>query len=135
MKFRLLGVLCVTCAATAIVAYKRKAARPAVGDQPGGQASDKASVVLVAAFREAGTADNCAEIIRLVRAARDGGLTVRELTPDDKSEFAKRYRVLVVPRVLILDPGGGVIARFEGGDSKIVEAIRFKLDSLTEVGR
>ena len=52
MKFRLLGVLCVTCAATAIVAYKRKAARPAVGDQPGGQASDKASVVLVAAFRQ-----------------------------------------------------------------------------------
>jgi hypothetical protein len=132
-EVRVLGVMCVVAVALAMGAYKNRARRLATNDQPVERALHKASVVLVADLREAGTADNCAEIIRLVRAARDRGIGVRELTPDSKSELLERYRVLVVPTVLILDPKGDVVARFEGEDSKTVEAIRSKLDTLVEV--
>ncbi len=135
MRFRLLGVLCVAAAALAIVAYKNRAARPALNDKPAETALQKPSVVLVADLREAGTTDKCAEIIRLVRSARDRGTPVREFGPGDESELLKRYHVLTVPTMLILDPSGRLLARFEGEDSKTVQAIRSELDSLTEVRR
>jgi hypothetical protein len=79
---------------------------------------------------EADSADACAEIIPSVRAARERGVQVQELSPDNKSEMLHRYRVLTVPTVLILDGSGRIVLRFEGEDRQTVVAVRTQLSQL-----
>ena len=58
-------------------------------------------VLLVAELSEAdATGDSCAEIIHLVRSARDRGIAVQELEPDSKSDLLTRCHVLTIPTVL-----------------------------------
>jgi hypothetical protein len=88
-------------------------------------------VLLVADLREADSeGDACAEIIRSVRAARTRGVAVQELDPGTKSDLLRRYQILTVPTVLILDPNGKVLSRFEGEGRQIVTAVRIQLDQL-----
>jgi len=58
------------------------------------------------------------------------GIPVQELSPDSKSEMLHRYRVLIVPTVLILDRSGQVVFRFEGEDRQTVVAVRTQLAQL-----
>ena len=111
----------------AIVGYKA-GTRRAIVARPDGVPR----VVLVADLREADSADACAEIIRSVREARDRGIRVAELSPDAKSEMLRRYHVLTVPTVLILDHSGQVTSRFEGEDQQTVDAVRTQLANLTK---
>ena len=69
MKARWGGVALVAISALGIVVYKERVVRTATGETTRPGLSAKPEIVLVADFREAGTNDNCAEIIRLVRAA------------------------------------------------------------------
>jgi thioredoxin-like negative regulator of GroEL len=87
-------------------------------------------VLLVADLSEANSKDACAEIIHSVRAAHQRGFQVQELSPDSKSEMLRRYRILTVPTVLILDRGGQVVSRFEGEDPQTVSAVRTQLARL-----
>ena len=58
-------------------------------------------VLLVAELSEAdATGDSCAEIIHLVRSARDRSIAVQELEPDSKSDLLTRCHVLTIPTVL-----------------------------------
>ena len=125
MKVKWSGLFAVAIIAIAITAYKvhTKHATVAAGD-------GVPRIVLVADLSEADSADACAEIIRSVRAARERGLQVQELTPDSKSEILRRYRILTVPTVLILTRSGQVVVRFEGEDSQTVMAVRTHLAKL-----
>jgi hypothetical protein len=135
MKTRWVGVALVVVVAIGIVTYKEHRSR--VSNSPGtlGQSSDKPEIVLVVDPREADTADNCAEIIRLVRAAAKRGVTVQELSPNSESPLLKQYKVLTIPTVLILDRDGNVASRYEGEESSTLDQIRNGLASLAEVKR
>jgi hypothetical protein len=88
-------------------------------------------VLLVAELSEASSpGDACAEIIHYVRAARDRGIAVQELEPGSKSELLARYHVLTVPTVLILDPGGNEVSRYEGEGRDTVKAVKAELEQL-----
>ncbi len=124
MKVNWIGIVAVLLIASGIIAYKthmsatrRESANLAVP-----------RVLLVADLSEADAAgDACAEIIHLVRAARDRGLAVQELEPGSKSDLLTRFHVLTIPTVLILDKGGQVLSLFEGEGRETVAAIRTKL--------
>lgn len=89
------------------------------------------AVILVADLNEANDPnDRCADIIRAVRQASRRGIHVAELRPDSKSDLLRRYRVLTVPTVLLLDQNGKEIDRFEGEDSATVTAIQGRLSTL-----
>lgn len=133
MKTRWAGVALVAIAAIGIVGYKQHRLRTASGQAAQALSSDKPEIVLVVDPREAGSKDNCAEIIRLVRGATGRGVKVQELSPDSESPVLQRYRVLTVPTVLILDRDGNVISRYEGEESSTVQQIRDRLASLSEV--
>ena len=135
MKTRWVGVAMVVMVAVGLVAYKEHRSR--VSNSPGtqGQPSDKPDVVLVVDPRDADTADNCAEIIRLVRAAAKRGVTVQELSPNTESPLLKQYKVLTIPTVLILDHDGAVASRYEGEGSSTLQQIRNGLARLAEVKR
>jgi hypothetical protein len=87
-------------------------------------------VLLVADLEEAGTDDPCAEIIRLVRAAGQRGVRVREIPSGETDPVIRKYRVTVEPTVLVLDSSGGVLARHEGESRQTIAAIRSDLDRL-----
>lgn len=124
MKVNWRGIVAVTVIVIAISAYK-------IHIKHATFAGDSAPrVLLVADLSEADSADACAEIIHSVRAARERGVPVQELNPDSKSEMLRRYRVLTIPTVLILDRSGQVVSRFEGEDSQTVTAIRSQLAQL-----
>ena len=55
---------------------------------------------------------------------------VAELPPDSSSNLLRRYRVLTVPTVLLLDKTGKEIGRFEGEDATTVKAVRTRLAAL-----
>jgi hypothetical protein len=135
MKARWAGVVLVAIAALGIVGYKQHRLRTASGQAAQGLSSDKPEIVLVVDPRDAGSKDNCAEIILLVRAATARGVVVRELSPDSESPLLKRYRVLSVPTVLILDPDGNVISRYEEEENSTVQKIRDRLASFSGVKR
>lgn len=124
MKVKWSGIVVVVVIVTAIVSYKVHVKNEAVtgGGSP--------RVLLVADLSEADSADACADIIHAVRAARERGIQVQELSPDSKSEMLHRYRVLTNPTVLILDRHGQVVLRFEGEDRQTVTAIRSQLAQL-----
>lgn len=135
MKTRWVGVAVVVMVAVGIVTYKEHRSRVSTSPGTQGQSSDKPEIVLVVDPREADTADNCAEIIRLVRAAAKRGATVQELSPNSGSPLLKQYKVLTVPTVLILDRDGNVASRYEGEQSSTIQQIRNGLASLAEVKR
>ena len=135
MKTHWVGVALVVVVAVGLVAYKEHRSRVSSSPETQGQSSDKPEIVLVVDPREADTADNCAEIIRLVRAAAKRGVTVQELSPNSASPLLKQYKVLTIPTVLILDRDGNVVSRYEGEESSTVQQIRNKLASLAEVRR
>lgn len=125
MKVNWPGILAVALVAIAITAYKVHVKHETVVGVAG-----LPRVLLVADLSEADSADACAEIIHSVRAARERGVPVQELSPDSKSEMLHRYRVLTVPTVLILDRSGQVVSRFEGEDRQTVVAVRTQLAQL-----
>ncbi len=127
MKVNWIGLVLVLLVAGAIIGYKTH--RPATRNEAGKAALPR--VLLVADLSEADAAgDACAEIIHLVRAARDRGIAVRELEPASKSDLLARFHVLTVPTVLILDRGGQVVSRFEGEGRGTVAALRAGLQQL-----
>lgn len=94
------------------------------------------SVILVADFREADEeSDRCAEIIRAVRQTSKRGVRVSEVSPDSKSDLLRRYHLLTVPTVLLLDNNGKEIGRFEGEDATTLEALNARLAALPGAGR
>lgn len=120
-----IGLVAVTLAALAIVAYKARVQQPtsASGNLP--------RVLLVADLSEADRdGDRCAEIIQAVRRARTRGISVQELNPDGASPLLSRYRVLTTPTVLILDAQGEVVSRHEGEAAQTVAAVRTELEHL-----
>lgn len=126
MKIQWIGLGAVALAASAIIAYKTQFL-------PQAQAANAAPprVVLLAELSEADNAgDSCAEIIHLVRAARDRGIAVQELSPDSKSDLLARFHLLIVPTVLILDLNGREVSRYEGEGRNTVKALRTSLEQL-----
>ena len=127
MKVKWIGLVAVLFVAGAIISYRSHRS-------PEGRADIKAGiprVLLVADLSEADAAgDACAEIIHMVRAARDRGIAVQELEPGSKSDLLTRYHVLTAPTVLILDRGGQVVSRFEGEGRETVVALRAGLQQL-----
>lgn len=126
MKLKWIGLPALALIAVAIIGYKSSVS-------PQTQASTGAlpRVLLVADLNEADSSgDACADIIHLVRAARDRGVAVQELNPDSKSDLLTRYNVLAIPTVLILDRAGEVTSRFEGEGGQTVTALRAALDQL-----
>ncbi len=126
MKTNWIGLGAMALAATAIIAYKTLAL-------PEAQAANvpQPRVVLLAEPSEADSAgDSCAEIIHLVRSARDRGIAVQELAPDSRSDLLARYHLLVVPTVLILDQNGLEVSRYEGEGRNTVKAVRAGLERL-----
>ena len=132
MKSRWIGVAVVVVVAVGIVTYKEHRSRVSNSPATQGQSSDRPEIVLVVDPREADTADNCAEIIRLVRAAANRGVTVQELSPNSESPLLKQYKVLSIPTVLILDHDGNVASRYEGEESSTVQQIQNRLSTLAE---
>ena len=127
MKVKWIGVVAVLLVAGVIIVYKARmsATRP--------ESTNEAvpRVLLVADLSEADAAgDACAEIIHLVRAARNRGIAVLELEPGSKSDLLARFHVLTTPTVLIMDSGGQVVSRFEGEGRDTVAAIRAGLQKL-----
>lgn len=125
MKVKWSGIAAVALVVIAITTYKIHTKHAAVR---GGEGLP--TVLLVADLSEADSADACAEIIHSVRAARERGVQVQELSPNSKSEMLHRYRVLTIPTVLILDKSGQVVLRFEGEDRQTVTAVRTQLAQL-----
>lgn len=88
-------------------------------------------VLIVADFSEADTpGDGCAEIIRLVRAAKRRGIRTDEFEPGSKPELLTRYRVLTAPTVVILGPDGQPQGRFEGESTETIASLRKALEGL-----
>ena len=126
-KGKWIGLAAVLAVAFAIIGYKARSS-------PRQQAASAAApprVLLVANMSEADSpGDACAEIIHLVHAARERGIAVQELSPGSKSGLLARYHVLTIPTVLILDPNGKVVSRYEGEAQQTVAAIRSQLERL-----
>jgi len=125
MKVKFSGIAAVMLVVAGIMAYKIHIRHAPVASE-----SDSPRVLLVADLSEADSADACADIIGSVRAARERGIQVQELTPDSKSEMLRRYHVLTIPTVLIIDRSGQVVSRFEGEDRQTVTAVRDQLAQL-----
>lgn len=122
-----IGLFAVALIAIAIIVFKAEVSpgTPAVNSDA------LPRVLLVADLSEADSEDDaCAEIIRAVRATGARGIAVQELNPDTKSDLLSRYRVLTVPTVLILDPEGDVVSRFEGEGRQTVIAVQAELQEL-----
>lgn len=128
MKRKWLGLAAVLVIAGAIISYKVYVSPKSVASETKGGFP---RVLLVAELSEAdATGDPCAEIIHLVRSARDRGIAVQELEPDSKSDLLTRCHVLTIPTVLIMDGNGQVVFRFEGEGRDTVKAVRARLEQL-----
>lgn len=90
------------------------------------------SVILVADPSEANDSDDgCAVMFRAVRQAAKRGVAVAELAPNSNSDLLRKYHVLTVPTVLVLDNAGKEISRFEGEDAATVKAVQTRLAALS----
>lgn len=127
MQVKSIGLVAVVLIAAAIIGYKAHLSPEAQAASP--PATPR--VLLVADSSEANAAgDSCAEIIHLVRAARTRGIAVQELEPGSKSGLLARYRVLIIPTVLILDPNGKEVSRYEGEGHEMVKKLHANLEQL-----
>jgi hypothetical protein len=126
MQRKWMGLIGVVLVAGAIIGYKAHVLVESKASMNG-----LPRVLLVAELSEANASgDACAEIIHLVRAARDRGVPVQELKPGSKSELLARYHVLTIPTVLILDKDGNPVSRYEGEGRDTVKAVRAGLEHL-----
>lgn len=90
------------------------------------------SVILVADPSEANDSDDgCAVMFRAVRQAARRGVAVTELAPNSNSDMLRKYHVLTVPTVLVLDNAGKEVSRFEGEDAATVKAVQTRLAALS----
>lgn len=127
MKVKYFGLAAVVLIAAAIIGYKTQLSAK---EQVAGS-STTPRVLLVANLSEANeSGDSCAEIIHLVRAARDRGIAVQELDAGSKSKLLARYHVLIIPTVLILDRKGKQVVRYEGEGRNVVKNLRAELAGL-----
>lgn len=132
MKARWLGAGLVAILVVCILLLKSRTQHNATSATVTGTPA----VVLVADLREANDSeDGCAAIIRAVRQASKRGVKVAELPPDSSSDLLRRYRVLTVPTVLLLDKTGKEIGRFEGEDAMTVKAVQTRLANLAGAGQ
>lgn len=112
--------------------------RPAEASREGGPAPAASnapivagsSVVIVANMAEADEECGCGEIIRAVRATAQKGVATKEIDTRTNKDEAKKYRALVVPTVLVLDPSGAELRRWEGESSDTIEKMKADLDVL-----
>lgn len=127
MKVKFIGVAAVVLITVAIIGYKTHLSGH--GQVVSQDATQR--VLLVANLNEADEAgDSCAEIIHLVRAAHKRGIAVQELDSSSKSPLLARYRVLIIPTVLIFDRKGNEISRLEGEGKGVVQKLRTQLARL-----
>jgi hypothetical protein len=127
MKVKWIGLFGVVLIASTIIGYKVHVSR----EMGAASATTPPRVLLVADLSEANAAgDSCADIIHLVRAARDRGIPVQELQAGSNPDLLSRYHVLAIPTVLILDHNGKEVARYQGEGRETVEAVRTGLDQL-----
>jgi hypothetical protein len=125
MKAKWIGLVAVAAIAVVIIASKARVGQ----ETPTAAAPPR--VILVADLSEADEeGDACAEIIQAVRTVRKRGVSVQEFNPDSKSLLIARYRVLMIPTVLILDEKGEVVSRYEGEDRQTLTALRSSLEQL-----
>lgn len=132
MKVRWPGLILVAFLVVCILLLKSRTRQSA----PSATANGTPAVLLVADLREANDMnDRCAEIIQTVRETSRRGVRVAELSPESKSDLLRRYHVLTVPTVLLLDETGKEIGRFEGEDAATLKAIKTRLATLSRTGR
>lgn len=132
MKTRWIGILFVVIVVAGIIAWKLHGQPRATVQIAGGGSSATPQVILVANLREANDkGDNCSTIIHLVRVAGERGIAIRELSPGSPSPLIKRYHVLTIPTVLVLQHGR-VVSRYEGESQATVQKIRARLAKLEE---
>ena len=121
-RFPRVLLLLVAAACNAAPSTTREAA------QVGSAVASSQSILLYADASEAESACGCGEIIRMVRGARDRGVAVREVSPDDPGDVVKKYRLTVAPTVLLLDDEGEATARHEGESKEVISALAADLD-------
>jgi len=127
MQKKYLGLGAVVLVALAIIGYKTY--------QPTAEQTANHTVLprvlLVANLNEANEAgDACAEMIHLVRAARERGIAVQELDSSSKSPLLAKYHVLTIPTVLIFDSNGKETVRLEGEGGDVLQKLQTSLAQL-----
>ena len=137
-----MGAAAVAAVAAGIVTFKQSenanaaTGKPAAVVRQSSPAALKAqtgtSVLLVADPGEAEASCGCGQIIRLVRAAGQNGVLLKEIAPGASPEFAQRYKFVVAPTVLILDARGEVLKRYEGEGSDTIKAMQEQLALLVD---
>ena len=127
MRIKWIGLLAVVLIAMSIIVVKERTHHTQTVVVHGSQLP---TVLLVADLSEANSEDNCARIIHDVRAAQARGISVEELNPNSPSNLLQRYKVLVIPTVLVLDKSGKVVSRYEGEDGQTTAAVHFALEQL-----
>jgi hypothetical protein len=131
MKVKWIGTVAVLAIVAGVVILKiRSHEKTAISATYSDSSQSTPQVVLVAKPGEAASVARCGQIVREVRAAAQRGVSVREISPDSKSELMSRYRVLTTPTVLILETNGAVRARYEGEAPETLEAIRTEMKRL-----
>lgn len=131
---RTLGIF-IVIALTAVAIVGCRAAEPSREGTPAPAASNAAivagsSVVIVANMAEADEECGCGQIIRAVRATASKGVATKEIDTRSDKDGAKKYRALVVPTVLVLDPSGAEVRRWEGESGDTIKNMRADLDVL-----
>ncbi len=127
MKVKWFGLIALVVMAAAIVGYKAKLP-PTIQTAA---AAVPPRVLLAAVLSEANApGDGCAEIIHVVRAARDQGIAAQEADASSWSGLLARYHIMAFPTVLIFRRDGREIARYVGEWAETVKSIRAAIDQL-----
>ncbi len=125
------GALVVFAIAAALIAWREsRRPVPTTAAAPMVTPASGARIVLYVDLGEVDEAEGCGAIIRAVRRAQKSGVATEEIDARS-SESPAKYRLLVAPAVLILDPAGHELSRFEGESPKTVRAIETAVDQLT----
>lgn len=127
MKVKTIGLTTVVLITVAIISYKTEL----FAKEQAASHNTIPRILLVAKLSEADeTGDSCAQIIHLVRAARERGIAVQELDSGSKSPLLARYHVMIIPTVLIFDRSGKEDLRLEGEGWEVVKKLRAALKQL-----